>query len=119
MATFTIILLSIAAVLIVIIVALLISSYTSQSDENRRRNNVIVREARRNRELIRSALLMLAIMVILPAYSIGDVKGEDDTFCSPVALRTNLLYDVALISTEKNSNDGSNYHYHVRPIFKF
>ena len=97
MATSTIILLSIAAVLIVITVALLISSYTSQSDENRRRNNVIVREARRNQELIRSALLMFAIMVILPAYSIGDVKGEDDTFCSPVALRTNLLYDVALI----------------------
>ena len=96
MATSIIVLLSVAVVLLVIIVALLISSYMRQSDEIRRKNDVIVREVRRNQELIRSALLMLALMFLLPAYSIGG-QGEDENYCSPLALRTNILYDVALI----------------------
>lgn len=66
MATSIIILLSVAVVLLVITVALLISSYMRQSDEIRRKNDVIVREVRRNQELIRSALLMIAFMVLLP-----------------------------------------------------
>jgi hypothetical protein len=66
MATSIIILLSVAVVLLVITVALLISSYMRQGDEIRRKNDIIVREVRRNQELIRSALLMIALMVLLP-----------------------------------------------------
>lgn len=46
---------------------------------------------------VRGVLLMFALMVMLPAYSVGGNQGEDENFCSPVALRTNLLYDAALI----------------------
>jgi hypothetical protein len=97
MATSIIVLLSVAVVLLVISVALLLWSYMRQNDEIRRKNDVIVREVRRNQELIRNALLMLALIVLLPAYGIGGAQGQDETYGSPVALRTNLLYDAALI----------------------
>ena len=61
-----IILLSVTVLLLVVTIALLVRSHLRQDDELRRKNDVIVREVRRNQELIRSALLMIALMVLLP-----------------------------------------------------